>query len=127
MVHTQSLQLLTALAVVQGLPRVLAHGHDDSNVMEPTSGLGADLMNATSTSMNMKAPQPPQSYFSEPNHSGVLLAHIVLMTIGWFFVLPVGEQVFGKLRATSDYYHRRHAQRRTIPPRRTAPAQFPRH
>ena len=34
---------------------------------------------------------PPQSYFAYPYHSGLMLAHIMLMTVAWFFVLPISE------------------------------------
>lgn len=32
----------------------------------------------------------PSSYFSYAPYSGLMLAHILLMTIAWFFILPVG-------------------------------------
>ncbi|TVY24807.1 putative membrane protein [Lachnellula hyalina] len=32
----------------------------------------------------------PQSYFQYGEHSGFLVAHISLMTLGWMFILPVG-------------------------------------
>ena len=32
----------------------------------------------------------PMSYFAYGNHTGTIVAHIVLMVLAWFFVLPVG-------------------------------------
>lgn len=32
----------------------------------------------------------PVSYFSYAHYPSLLLAHIVLMTLAWFFILPIG-------------------------------------
>jgi hypothetical protein len=62
----------------------LAHGHDESD----------DVMDG------MKMDKKPQgdlpewytmdSYFGLSDHSGLILAHIVLMVLAWFFILPIG-------------------------------------
>jgi hypothetical protein len=33
----------------------------------------------------------PQSYFQYGEHSGLLVAHILLMILGWMFILPIGK------------------------------------
>lgn len=63
----------TASALVLGLlPTVLAHGGDETHE--------ADAPKADS--------EYPPSYFSHPEHVGVIYAHIALMIIAWVFVLP---------------------------------------
>ena len=36
----------------------------------------------------------PGSYFSYSEYSGILLSHIIIMTIAWAFILPVGKLLF---------------------------------
>lgn len=36
------------------------------------------------------SPDYPMSYFAHKKHTGVIMAHIVLMVIAWFFALPIG-------------------------------------
>ena len=44
-------------------------------------------MNVSNTDANA------ESYFRLKEHSNVILAHIALMSIGWAFVLPLGEHL----------------------------------
>lgn len=37
-----------------------------------------------------------QSYFTLPNHQGLIYGHISLMIIAWVVVLPVGELTLGE-------------------------------
>lgn len=87
MVHTSSLRFVSAALLLATISVVLAHGHDDhagetSNIAPAPSSLPAATMNWSSAS--------PQSYFTYPASSGLMLGHIVLMTIAWLFVLPIG-------------------------------------
>ena len=91
MVQTHRLKLVTPLAVLRVLPQVLAHGHDGSMAMGASSETQAHFSNSTLASANMTIAQSPQSYFSYREYSGLMLAHIVLMTVAWLFVLPIGE------------------------------------
>jgi hypothetical protein len=66
------------------LGTALAHGHDDES--------NADDMNMQAT------PQPPaqnsdspHSYWSLPEHAGLMYMHIALEVLAWFCVLPVGR------------------------------------
>ena len=91
MVYTHKLNLAAALAVSRLVPHVLAHGHGDSLAAEAPSGSHGLFSNGTSASLNMTLPQIPESYFSYPERSGWMLAHVIFMTIAWFFVLPIGK------------------------------------
>jgi len=71
----------------------LAHGHDENEAMDMAGGemshteASRPIISAISNSTD---PGPP-SYFRPTEHSGLMLAHIVLMSIGWIFILPLGE------------------------------------
>ena len=91
MVHTSSLRLIGATLLLATTSLVLAHGHDDH------AGGTADLRPApssTSAASINSSSVPPQSYFAYPALGGLMLGHIVVMTIAWFFVLPVGKHIF---------------------------------
>jgi hypothetical protein len=67
--------------LVLGLARlstVLAHGDD---------GHGH---NGSSDHMDEPQDDYPPSYFSHPDHAGLMYGHISVMVIAWVFVLPVG-------------------------------------
>lgn len=90
MVHTSGLRLIGATLLLETISVVLAHGHDDhpgemADTGSATSSLSIATMNSSSVS--------PQSYFTYPALSSLMLAHIVLMTIAWFFVLPIGKHI----------------------------------
>lgn len=67
------------------VPTTLSHG--DSEAMD--MHMGSDM------SIGVDEPQPeveyPPSYFSHPDHRGVLLAHIGLMVLAWVMILPLGK------------------------------------
>jgi hypothetical protein len=85
--------LLLASLVLLGLaPATRAHGDDGDMNMETgieTAGM-APPSNATMMGSNSTAPLLP-SYFRHPEYSSLMLAHIVLMSLAWIFVLPLGE------------------------------------
>ena len=67
---------------------VLAHGHDDhagetANTAHVPIPMSTASMNSSSTS--------PQSYFTYPASRGLILGHVILMILAWFFVLPISE------------------------------------
>jgi len=73
-------------AILLGLTSVaVAHGHDEdmnmnmgeSSITHPTMTSGANVT-------------LPETYFRYGEHSGLLAAHIFLMTIAWVFILPIG-------------------------------------
>lgn len=62
----------------------VAHGHDeDMNMVTPS---------LPAVSSNSALPTEPESYFQYGEHTGLLAAHILFMTIGWVFVLPIGKR-----------------------------------
>ena len=75
--------------VLLGLASVaVAHGHDEDvnmnmgmpSMAQPTTASGANVTLA-------------ETYFRHSEHSGLLAAHIFLMTIAWIFILPIGIQL----------------------------------
>lgn len=83
-------------------PAVLAHGDDEG--MDMDMDMGGDSMHAGAEpealaqngtmngTMNGTAEiiyKP--TYFAHPEHVGLMYAHILLMTLGWVFALPVCE------------------------------------
>ncbi|KAL9126404.1 MAG: hypothetical protein Q9217_004532 [Psora testacea] len=95
MLHMRHLAFLTVLSLVELFPRAFAHGHDDPG-NGGMGGGGAPVAHSTPlasdiASANMTSSQSsPESYFAFPEFGGLILAHIVLMTIAWFFLLPIG-------------------------------------
>ena len=89
MVHTSNFFRIVVTLLLASTTVVLAHGHDShagetakiGHVPSPLSTAG---MNSSSTS--------PQSYFTYPASRGLILGHIILMILAWFFVLPIGER-----------------------------------
>lgn len=75
--------LATAALLLEALPLVVAHGHGDE-----TSGSSMDMENAAQPSI--PDGDVPHSYWSLPEHTSLIFAHIVLEIIAWFVVLPVG-------------------------------------
>jgi len=76
-------------AVLLGLASVaVAHGHDEDmgmnmgepSIARPTINPGANVT-------------VPETYFRHGEHSGLLTAHIFLMSIAWIFILPIGIQL----------------------------------
>lgn len=79
--------IASAAVLLELLPEAVAHGHGHNS-----QSAGADE-NMTAEVPSEPAQMDPTSfsYFRHPEHGKVVLAHIALMTIGWAFVLPVGE------------------------------------
>ncbi|RDL32444.1 Integral membrane protein [Venustampulla echinocandica] len=80
--------LLLGLALVAS---VHGHGHGDDTSRE--MDMGQPSISRPTLSLDTVAPEAtagPQSYFQYGEYSGWIVAHIVLMTIGWVFVLPIG-------------------------------------
>jgi hypothetical protein len=76
-------------AVLLGLASVaVAHGHDEDMNMD--MGDPAIARPTITSAANVVA---PSTYFRYGEHSGLMMAHIVLMTIAWVFILPIGKQL----------------------------------
>lgn len=101
MVHKGGLPLIAALACLQAAQSVLAHSDDATR--GGNMAVGHHIFSSMITEPSAAAtaaPASPASYFAFPDHGSLILAHIVLMTIAWFFVLPVGELLLTMLPAT---------------------------
>jgi hypothetical protein len=72
--------LLLALASA-----AVAHDHDDD--MEISSSMPDMLRPTLAASSDVPA---PETYFNYGEHAGFMTAHILLMTISWVFILPIG-------------------------------------
>lgn len=74
---------------------VAAHGHDESMDTDMDMGMNMDMHSSTAAPTPSAAAhansEGPMSYFAHGKHSGTILAHIVLMILGWCFVLPAGK------------------------------------
>lgn len=73
---------LVGVALLALLPLALAHGDE----MDMDMNMDATAPVATSEASG----DAPLNYFRLTEHSGLMLAHIVIMTISWVFVLPIG-------------------------------------
>ncbi|TPX25517.1 hypothetical protein DIZ76_010972 [Coccidioides immitis] len=65
------------------------HGNEHGS-MDMHSGMPAGASPSMSTSAKVAEPSGPISYFAHGEHFGVILGHIVLMVLAWFFILPIG-------------------------------------
>lgn len=90
MVHRAHLITIAALVLLGLSSPTLAHEHGDHMAnpleLEASSSHPTTHMNGMTSSV-----ASPQSYFAYPEHSGLLGAHVILMVIAWFFILPIGE------------------------------------
>lgn len=63
---------------------VIAHGHDEGMSMaEPEMGRPTLAVTANVT--------VEPTYFTCDEHSGLMMAHILLMIVAWVFVLPISQ------------------------------------
>ncbi|KAL8739246.1 MAG: hypothetical protein Q9181_000137 [Wetmoreana brouardii] len=85
----------TAISLLAILPLTLSHEHgghgqggmDMGPSMTASTSTAALPMNTVTVPASSKLVLP--TYFSHPDYSGLLLAHIGLMTVAWFFILPI--------------------------------------
>jgi hypothetical protein len=67
----------------------LAHSNDEDAAMDMKDSGMSHSGASIHTTVNSTDTQP-LSYFRNREHSGLILAHIVLMSVGWIIVLPLG-------------------------------------
>lgn len=83
-----SLQVLAAALLLASLAN--AFPHEDMN-------MDMDMDMHMGSSHNETASKPvsdddgPTSYFAYKEHVGSIYAHIILMVLGWCFILPIGK------------------------------------
>ena len=97
MVAIQRFSVFVALSLVEVASRALAHGGDGVEVGAMTPAGPTHSATTASSEMALAnaiaTPNASESYFSYPHFGSLMLAHIALMTIAWFFVLPIGKSI----------------------------------
>ena len=81
--------ILAAVILLGLISSVVAHGGKETEGMNMDIG-GLSISSPVATGTN-GAMAEPASYFQLTEHTTLMFAHILFMTIGWVFVLPVGE------------------------------------
>ena len=79
-----------SVACAVSILAAITHGHG-SEQMSSHGGMGHE--NARPTLGHANSSQDVSTYFRYSGHSSWMTAHIILMTIGWAFVLPLGESM----------------------------------
>ena len=80
-----------AALLLDVLPHALAHGDDGHGDGDMAMAMGASMASAVNSSIGNSTSAVPESYFAHPYLSGFMVAHIVLMSIAWLFILPISE------------------------------------
>lgn len=89
--------LAAAASLLELLPLVVAHGHDENGT--DLGEMNAASVSATAAAHNAaEAVEALPSYFWHPEHAGLMYAHIALMILGWVVVLPVGTSSSDRLK-----------------------------
>jgi len=76
------LTLAAAALLLEALPLAVAHGSEHD---------GGNLDMGGSPEAPASADRKPMSYWSLTDHVGIVYIHILLMSLAWAVVLPVGE------------------------------------
>ena len=86
-----SLRYTVAAALLQLASTVIAHGHDEHGSND-IADIKMGAAHHSSSSEGVDKYSLP-NYFGLDKHSSMMLAHIVLMVIAWFFILPTGKSL----------------------------------
>jgi hypothetical protein len=76
-----------AAVLLQCASQVLAHGHDEGE------GMDMKMPEVVQHNGTKVEPESMASYAGLDKHQTQIYAHIALMVLAWFFVLPVGKSV----------------------------------
>lgn len=94
MPYMRHIYVLVLITVLVGKALTAAHGHDESVDMAREMGASAS---ASPEALRPVIAAPTEtnhdeirSYFALNSNCGLIYAHIVFMTLGWVFVLPIG-------------------------------------
>lgn len=79
-------RLAVVAVLLLAATRAVAHGDEHSGMSDMDMN-----MNTTSPATSQDALYSLPSYAGLEQHSSMMLAHILFMTVAWFFVLPVGK------------------------------------
>ena len=98
MVYKIHLLSTVALLLLGFLPLTSAHdrGSDVKNTIDMEASQAAQINSSWPSQLSFPTDSSAslQSYFSYTQASGLMLAHIVVMTVAWFFILPIGKYKF---------------------------------
>ena len=93
MLRTASFTLFLGVLLLLPLLAGAVPHDDDHGSMDMHGGIDpSDGPSATPNPVVDGDNRPLMSYFSYKKHSSSIIAHIVLMVVAWFFVLPIGVQ-----------------------------------
>ncbi|KAF7876645.1 hypothetical protein EAF04_001730 [Stromatinia cepivora] len=89
--YMRNLTLYSSLILLGLLPLIAAHGDDEPemDMGMQMSSVATTIATATDSTVMNNTEVAESSYFQYPEHGGLMVAHIILMTIGWVFVLPL--------------------------------------
>lgn len=87
--RTASLAALAAALLLVSLANALPH--DDHAGMDMNMDQGHGHGDAPAEAPKDTGDPADLSYFAYGEHSGMILAHIILMVLSWCFILPVGR------------------------------------
>ena len=76
-----------AAALLQLASQTLAHGHDEDH------GMDMKMPEAPHNDGGEGEPYDMPSYAGLGQHQTQIFAHVALMVLAWFFILPIGESV----------------------------------
>jgi hypothetical protein len=81
----------SAVLLLAALPLVAAHGDEHAH-SGMTMDMGSTHINMTTAATAATiSPDVSHNYFRYPGFAGWMYAHIILMTIAWAVVLPLGK------------------------------------
>lgn len=102
MVIRGSLKVVAAALLLDVLPRAFAHGDDAHDHGSIVTAMGTSMLSVVNSSVVYSTSMAQESYFSRPHLSGYMVAHIVLMTIAWLFILPLSKFV-SRMKSTVGF------------------------
>ena len=88
-----------ALLLLASTAPTLAHGHDDhgkaamdlgASMTAISSSVPSAMASATASMTSAPVPNTAETYFTHSGFSPLMLAHVGIMTLAWFFILPIG-------------------------------------
>jgi len=83
--NSRNLLAIAGTVLLGLIPLAVAHGDDhDGNMKMDMSAAQPPIPHSNSTVAG------PGSYFQYGEHTGLMFLHILLMTVAWVFVLPIG-------------------------------------
>lgn len=91
--HLRNLALCSSFILLGLAPLIAAHGDEEPemDMSMPMSSVATAISTATVSAGKDTVVAEPSSYFRYPEHGSLMVAHIIFMTIGWVFVLPICE------------------------------------